>query len=453
MRHSASGLVDGPLRQGRPELAKIEKQPSNDDGIAEYRVTWRCADTAQVDSRTFGTYGEARRWRALLELFWHRWPPAPDLIRHGFGHLALSADESAAAVPQQVAVIPHKVVGSVGARGGSDEGAAAGWVTLERYAREHVDRLVKPSRETRRKYLERLSRYVFPELGDRPLVTITRRIMREWQQGMLADGLSVKTIRNVRGDVLYPMFEASCLPGEDDEPALRSYNPLKGLPLPERDSVERDILDTKGEVSLFLGCAYEVDEAAAELILTALASGMRWGELAGLPVRAVHPGRGVITIEQVLVREYHTWAVRRRPKTRDGYREIPVPSPVLDVLVRRCHGREPDAFVFTGPQGNPWRYSQFYDGRWEKIRDLAIARGLGKRMTIHGLRHSTLTHLATEGIDPAALKQMAGHKRISTTYDIYVHANRKHHPAVRALLEPLAAVPDALAHPRDQRGS
>jgi hypothetical protein len=67
--------------------------------------------------------------------------------------------------------------------------------------------------------------------------------------------------------------------------------------------------------------------------------------------------------------------------------------------------------------------------------------GLGKRMTLHGLRHSMLTHLASEGIDLGALNLMAGHKRILTTYDIYVHATNKHHPAVRELIEPFAATP------------
>jgi hypothetical protein len=121
----------------------------------------------------------------------------------------------------------------------------------------------------------------------------------------------------------------ACLPGEDDEPALRTYNPLRGLPLPDREQVQRQIIETAAEAALFIRCAYEVDVNAAELIVTALASAMRWGELAGLPVRAVHPERGTVTIEQVLVREYHQWIVRARPKTKKGYRELPILDPVI----------------------------------------------------------------------------------------------------------------------------
>ena len=199
-------------------------------------------------------------------------------------------------------------------------------------------------------------------LRDRPLVGITRRVMREWQQGLVGT-LSPKTIANVRGEVLFPMFDESCLPGEDDEPPVRRYNPLRGLALPERIEVRRDIIESDDEARVFIDAAYEVDPEAAELLLTKLATGMRWGEIAGLPVRAVHVGRETVSIQQVVVREYHTWVVRLKPKTKDGYRELPVPHQVLTILRRRCETRDGSAFVFTAPEGNFWRYSQFYDGR------------------------------------------------------------------------------------------
>ncbi|WP_167517314.1 tyrosine-type recombinase/integrase [Micromonospora orduensis] len=50
-----------------------------------------------------------------------------------------------------------------------------------------------------------------------------------------------------------------------------------------------------------------------------------------------------------------------------------------------------------------------------KIRDLARKKGLPRRMTMHGMRHSLLTLLATEGVDLAALRTMAGHTSVTTT--------------------------------------
>ncbi|MEU7614394.1 hypothetical protein [Micromonospora sp. NPDC049204] len=57
--------------------------------------------------------------------------------------------------------------------------------------------------------------------------------------------------------------------------------------------------------------------------------------------------------------------------------------------------------MFVAPRGNHWRYEDFYTDRWVKIRDLARRKGLPRRMTMHGLRHSLL---AAEGVDLAALR-------------------------------------------------
>jgi hypothetical protein len=60
--------------------------------------------------------------------------------------------------------------------------------------------------------------HVFPTLGERPIAEITRRERRLWQEGLLAENLSAKTIQNIHGETVSPIFEAACLPGEDDEP-------------------------------------------------------------------------------------------------------------------------------------------------------------------------------------------------------------------------------------------
>ena len=79
----------------------------------------------------------------------------------------------------------------------------------------------------------------------------------------------------------------------------------------------------------------------------------------------------------------------------------------------RCNGKGRDAFDFTAPKGGRWRYEVFLDDRWKKIRALAEVKGLRKRMTMYGLRHSLLTWLASEGVDLLTLRTIAGHKRAS----------------------------------------
>jgi integrase len=321
-------------------MASIETRKSKNGKTTSYRVKWRTGGTGAQDGTTFDAHTDAKQFKALVEVYGHQWPPADVLIAKGFAYLVPGAVVSPAPAEQAPPV-----------------------VTFEAFALEYLERLVKPNPETRRKYLERLRVHVFPVIGERPLMEITRREMRLWQEGLLAKGLSAKTIQNIRGETVSPIFEAACLPGEDDEPPQRTYNPLKGLKLPERNRPEREIVEDQQEAGLVIEAAYEVDPSAAELLLMLLATGMRWGEAAGLPVRAVNTDRGTISIMQVLRKENHRWKVIARPKTKDGYREIPIPPQVMRVVEARCGGKGRDAFVFTAPMGGHWRYEVFYDDR------------------------------------------------------------------------------------------
>jgi hypothetical protein len=241
-------------------MASIETRKTKGK-VTRYRVKWRTggARDGAWDGTTFDAHADAKQFKALVEVHGHQWPPAEVLIARGFAYL----------VPEAVVTSAPLVV--------EDPPSV---VTVEVFALEYVERLVKPNPETRRKYLERLRVHVFPVIGERPIVGITRREMRLWQEGLLAKGSSPKTIQNIRGETVSPIFEAACLPGEDDEPPLRTYNPLKGLKLPERDRPEREIVEDQREAALVIEAAYEVDPGAADLMLVLLATGMRWGEAA-----------------------------------------------------------------------------------------------------------------------------------------------------------------------------
>jgi integrase len=400
-------------------MATIEKRPYQGGKEIRWRVKWRTGGSGPWDGRQFERNGDAKRFKALVEANGHTMPPPEQLIEHGFGYL----------LPAGVAAPAPEPAGKK--------------LTLRAYAEDWLGTLVKPHPETIRKYRERLEKHVFPRLGGLPIAEITRREMREWQQGLRDAGLSAKTIANIRGESVVPIFKAACRPGEDEEPAVRTYNPMDGLPLPEGPRAERDILESPDEARLFLEAAYAVDPEAADLLLCKLATGLRWGEVSALPPRAVNVARGTVSIVQVLRKVNRRWVVEPKPKTKQGYREVPLPASVMRMIAERVAkpGRE---FVFVAPRGNHWRYEDFYTDRWVKIRDLAREKGLPRRMTMHGLRHSLLTLLATEGVDLAALRTMAGHASVTTTMNVYVHATRRHHEPVRQIVGDFLGV-DALA--------
>ncbi|HEY0700820.1 MAG TPA: tyrosine-type recombinase/integrase [Micromonospora sp.] len=357
-------------------------------------------------SRTFDYQADAKRFKTLVEAAGERMPSPDQLVEHGFAYLA----PTPAAAPV-------------------DEPPS---MTFREYALAWLDTLTRPHVETKRKYRERLEKHVFPVLGDKPIADITLRMMREWQTGLLEAGLSRKTIANIRGESVYPIFRASCLRGEDGEPPVRSYNPMDGLALPDGAKFERDILETPEDAALFLTAAYEVDPEAADLLLTALATGLRWGEVAALTAEAVRTHLATVEVRQVLRKVNRRWVVEPKPKTRKGYRSVPVHPMVMEMLKQRAAAGT--KFLFVAPHGNHWRYEDFYDWRWVKIRVLAESRGLRGHITMHGLRHSLLTLLANEGLELAGLTNLAGHAQVSTTMDVYVHNTTAHHEPVRRIV-------------------
>ena len=304
--------------------------------------------------------------------------------------------------------------------------------TIEEACEGFIDTLTRPNKESVRKYRERLRLHVYPSLGPRPVAAVTRGELRDWQSALENKGLASKTIQNTRGDVLSPMFDASCLEGEHGEPPLRRQNPLKGLALPLRVRSPREVLQDQAQVDIFLKAAYTVDPMAAELLVVKLATGMRWGEIAGLPVENVLPDQEIL-VNQVYRREGNTWEIVPQPKTEAGFRTIPTPRAAWEIAWRRSELRSPGRPVFPAPEGGFWRYSQFYDGRWKKILALAIKMGLRvARFTLHTLRHSLLTRLADEGLELSTLAQIAGHKP-GTTYAMYVHPTRRNHRRAREM--------------------
>ncbi|WP_433616746.1 tyrosine-type recombinase/integrase [Dactylosporangium sp. CA-139114] len=390
-----------------------------------YRVKWLTGGRrgGEPDYETFDNLRDAKKFKSLVDAHGNVRPDPDVLTKFGFAHLADLAQPSADSVHVSSAVPPETAM-----------------PTFEQWARDYVADLVTVNPETRRKYLERLEEHVFPTLGSLPVDAITVGDCKRWQKELQRKGLSVKTIKNIRGDTVYPAFEKACLPGDDGERPLRGYNPLKGVPVPKAIPYNRQVVSDTEEAEILIAAAYTIDPEIGDLVVTKLSTGMRWGEIAALCVRALNKRQNSLYVLQVARRIDNVWIIEAMPKTEDGFRQIPTTDPVMSMLVRRASGRRPNDFLFSPPSGSPfWLYHNFYK-KWEKILKLAQMMGLPKHITPHGLRASLLTWLASEGIDLEALRNIAGHKHVTTTYKFYVKQTTRHFAAVKAAVSPLVAV-------------
>jgi len=144
------------------------------------------------------------------------------------------------------------------------------------------------------------------------------------------------------------------------------------------------------------------DGVIREMILTALRTGMRLGELIGLQWSSINWQNQTITVRHSMC--YYSKDLIS-PKSNRA-RNIPMDVDVYEMLLRR---KKDTGFVFTDATNKPL-------GGRRLLNDLKkVAQKVGLRpIGWHTLRHTFASHVAT--VAPLhALQSLLGHSSISTT--------------------------------------
>ena len=131
-----------------------------------------------------------------------------------------------------------------------------------------------------------------------------------------------------------------------------------------------------------------------------------------------------------------------RPKTRSGWRVIPLVDPVRGLLAALwdAQGRPTSGFVFTADGGAPIQPETDYR-TWRRI----IARAGIDGMTRHDARHTAATLLLALGVDQEIVRQLLGHSTVAVT-------SRYQHADVRLVREALERLGSVLALPSTPTG-
>ena len=155
-----------------------------------------------------------------------------------------------------------------------------------------------------------------------------------------------------------------------------------------------DVAGTSGEdVKGFTGCKVVKNRRDKALVLTALDTGLRLGEIAGLQVADLQDG----------------WL---QVSGKTGERQVPVSPEVLNLIWRQVAGDHVWPSTKGGPltsDGIQWVLSRL-------IGDAGIQRNRpGQRIGPHCLRHTFATWYIRQGGKVAVLKEILGHDKIETT--------------------------------------
>ena len=149
------------------------------------------------------------------------------------------------------------------------------------------------------------------------------------------------------------------------------------------------------------------------MILLALKTGLRLGELRALRWEDVDLKAGRILVQQAAWRDTIGTPKNGRP------REVPLSDQALEILRRHRHLR--GGFVFCGRDGAMFTVSSCNRPIW-----LACRRAQLRRIGWHVLRHTFASHLVMRGAYIKAVQELLGHSDIKMTMR-YAHLS----PGVR----------------------
>jgi integrase len=220
--------------------------------------------------------------------------------------------------------------------------------------------------------------------------------------------------------------------------------PCFGVRLPSQTRREARFL-TAAQVR---DIADSLDAPYGTLVYLLAYGGLRWGEACALRRKRLDPAAGRITVAESLAEvggEFH-WGTTKtgRPRT------VAIPEFLCQLLARdlAAVSDDPDALVFTGPEGGPLRNSWFHRRVWDPARNAA---SVPSDLRIHDLRHTCASLLISQGAHPKMIQAHLGHSTIAVTFDVYGHIFDADRDALSAGLD--AIYRSSGSHPRPRLAS
>lgn len=186
-------------------------------------------------------------------------------------------------------------------------------------------------------------------------------------------------------------------------------NPAYGLGPPPSKSVKPQALTPREYAALlrFIPAHY------LPLVETLARTGMRFGEATALEVRRIdfQISPPTIYVQDAWKRtsEYGKYT-KGGPKSRRGFRTVPIDSDLRSTLRRVTKGKSVGEFVFTTETGAVVRHNNFHERIWRPAALKAHGQGAVSFVpTIHDLRHAHATWLLTEGLPVHTVADRLGH--------------------------------------------
>ena len=245
---------------------------------------------------------------------------------------------------------------------------------VERYLAE-----VTPTKKGAAQELNRGRQIARTSLGSMQLDKITSEVVSKYRDGRLRE-VSINTVR-LELAFISVVFEQCA-----KEWGYRISNPVKQIRIPKPGKPRQRRLSPGEEEALLAACAASSATYLHSLVVLAIETGMRFGELVSITWDNV----------DLKARTIHL------PDTKNGHpRTVPLSTRALkavSTLPSVCEGR-----VFTGKPGS---IRAAFGG--------ALTRsGVGSDLRFHDLRHEAVTRLFERGLNPIEVGMISGHRSVN----------------------------------------
>jgi len=258
---------------------------------------------------------------------------------------------------------------------------------------------------TRKDCRSMLDRHIIPAFGMKRIAQVRYREIQQFIRMKQQEKLSNKRINNILV-VISRIFDYGV------RAEVCRDNPVSKV---DRLSIERHEVDCLSPQELWslLQAVREVQPYWAALVVTALMTGMRLGELRSLTWKHVDLDNRVLR-----VRKSKSKSEVKGPKTAAGWRTIPLSPLVVDALIKQREREHLGCdLVFPSHRLTPFDPANVRNHVLYKALDHAKLR----RVTWHSLRHSAASLMAASGANEKQVQEILGHSSIMVTKDLYTH--------------------------------
>jgi len=291
----------------------------------------------------------------------------------------------------------------------------AGRITFKNYAQD----VWLPARHlevtTQAAYASNLRIHFIPFFGHYPLARIMPTTVQEWVNqagkprqvdGKTRKGLAARSI--VKYHVMLHSIFARAVSDR-----LITFNPCEATDLPKVITTRTRTL-TPDEYTKLLT---QIPPRFTPMVMTAIETGLRWGELVALRPRHIDARARTVTVQETIV-EVSTkdsptgqrMIVKPYPKD-DEPRTLAVSQGLIDTLTARVDelGLGPGDLLFPSREtaaGQPLSRATFNTRYW---RPAVQRSGINFNVRMHDLRHAHASWLLAGGADLLSVMQRMGH--------------------------------------------